>query len=93
MPNRNDFANHILSFENLNYSELDVIVKKIWMEFEIEWDKKCLNSEGYNKCKGHGEDVMNTGEVMLKKAFSKTYKKLCVSVYENKAKLLSESED
>lgn len=42
---RTELSEFILSFERLNYREVDFIIKKLWMTFEVAWEKECLEKE------------------------------------------------
>lgn len=84
---RTELSKFILSFEELNYHEVDFVMKKLWVGFEVEWEKECQKKVCL-ECHEDGADQINTNEGILKASFVKVMKNLTLDVYESKAAAL-----
>ncbi len=75
----------IIAFEELNYREVESLMKTLWVNFEVEWEKE-QQQKGCN-CNKKNENVesINTSECILKKSFTKTMKNLTIDLYKSKA--------
>ena len=88
---RTELSDFILSFERLNYREVDYVIKKLWMTFEVAWEKECLEKECLD-CHKEAAEHINASEKLLKDTFIKVMKSLALSVYEAKADALKKEE-
>lgn len=84
---RTELSDFILLFEKLNYLEVDHIIKKLWMAFEVAWEQEHLDKEHATYHEDTAE-YLNASEKILKDTFLKVMKSLALNVYEAKAAAL-----